>query len=304
VGKKKSKSKSETFSTDKVPEWLESGSKDAVSRAKGILDREYTPYEDQRVADLSEDEQTAIDIGRNQGDAYQPFLDKSEAATDAAATSWLDADREAYMNPFTEMALEPTANKIREETARNIRDTGAQAGVAGAFGGSRATILGEDARERGSTLLSDTYKEGFAKAYEDGYQKFEGDRANFSRIADDYRQLGSQTQNQVIQEMNSLLTTGGLERQLEQAGINFDYEQFIQARDWDITNLDPLLKTLQAVPYTKESKSKNKTETTTPGNTLGTVVGVAAMVAGVITINPALIGAGASIASDAQKAPS
>lgn len=300
MGSKKSSTTTESKQTDWVPQWLEQGSQEAVGMARGISQREYTPYDQQRVANLADDEQAAIDLGREQGSSYQPLLNKAEDAADKSGTSWLDADREAYMNPFMEGALEPAARKIREQTARDVRDTGSQAAMAGAFGGSRATLLEGDARERGNTILADTYKEGFARAYDDAYQKFEGDRQNFARMAGEYRALGAQTQDQVIQEMNSLLTTGGLSRQLEQAGINFDYQQFIEARDWDITNLDPLLKTLQAVPYTRKSEGTNTQTTESKGSTLGAVVGVAAMVAGAITVNPALISGGASIASSSQ----
>ena len=76
-------------------------------------------------------------------------------------------------------------------------------------------------------------------------------------------------------EMNNLLVTGGLRRQLEQVGLDFDYMQFVEARDWDITNLQPLLAALSTVPY---SETQTTTEETS-GGTFQAVLGAAATVA-------------------------
>jgi predicted phage tail protein len=93
----------------------------------------------------------------------------------------------------------------------------------------------------------------------------------------------------LTQDIQNLLTTGGIKRQLEQAGLDFDYGQFIEARDWDVNNLGTLIDTLSTVPHTKTRTEKQKK------GALGTILGVAATVAGAyFTGGASLMGAGAT----------
>jgi hypothetical protein len=70
-----------------------------------------------------------------------------------------------------------------------------------------------------------------------------------------------------------------MKRSLKQAGLDFDYQQFVEARDWDITNLQPLLAAVSGVPYGVKTTNTQKT------SGLGNAIGVAAAAAGAI-MNP------------------
>jgi hypothetical protein len=281
--KGKDKSSSSSTSTTTLPPWLEEASQEAIGKAKGIADRPWEGFGRDPVAELSEDEQAAIDLGREQGSAYQPLYNKSEDATDKANVSWLDADREAYMNPYAEAALEPSARKLREEGARDIRDAGSRSAMSGAFGGSRATLLETETAKNTNQNLSDLYTEGFAKNYEDAYSKFEGDRDNWRQIADQYRNLGGDTQQSIVTEMDALLKTGGLDRALRQAGINFDYAEFKEARDWDAENLKPLLEALSRAPHSSSTSSTGESTKQAGGGGLSDILGLASTVVGLYT---------------------
>jgi hypothetical protein len=68
------------------------------------------------------------------------------------------------------------------------------------------------------------------------------------------------------------MATGGLERVLNQAQLDFDYNQFIEERDWDITNLQPLLASI-GVNNGAPGKPNNE-------DSIATALGAAATVAG------------------------
>lgn len=261
-----SKSK-KTTSTTEIPKWLESGSQFATGRAREIADRPYVEYTDQRIAGLDPSEQQAYDLAQQGVGMWGGDLDRAREMTERGSQSFLDADVQGYMNPYVEGALEPAARELREEGQRQQQRVGQQAGMTGAFGGSRQAIL-EAETGRGSTeALSDLYGRGYERAFESATERFDSDRAAAARGAEQFRALGAQGQQQFTQDMQNLLTTGGLKRQLDQAGLDFDYSQFLEARDWDITNLQPLLATLASVPYS--TKSTNKTKTSGLGNAIG-----------------------------------
>jgi len=270
-----SKKKKQTTET-KIPTWLEEGSKQAVQRGQEIADREYIPYEGERIAGMDPQEQRAYEMAGEGVGAYQPYLDRAEELTERGAQSFLDADMEAYMNPYVKGALDPAARELREETARQVGQRGQEAGMMGAFGGARQAIAESETRRGGTEAISDLYQKGYEKAFESGAAKFAEDRNVAARGAEQFRALSAQSQQQMTQDIQNLMSTGGLKRSLKQAGLDFDYQQFIEARDWDITNLQPLLAAVGTVPY------GTTTTATSKSSGLGNAIGVAAGAAGAV----------------------
>lgn len=280
-------SSSKTTTTDSIPAWLEAGSEHAVGRAREIADRPYTPYEEQRIADLSEGERVAGERALEHGQDYQSDLERSRELTEQGVQGFTDADMQGYMSPYIEGALDPAARELREEIARQQQGISGAAGMQGAFGGARHGIAEAEGRRGGLEAMSDLYGRGYQQAFESARDQFNRDRDVFARGAEQFRATGQAGQQMLTQDIQNLLTTGGVKRQLEQAGLDFDYGQFIEARDWDVNNLKPLLDTLSTVPHTK-----TRTEKTKKG-AMGTILGVAATVAGAyFTGGASLMGAG------------
>jgi len=199
------------------------------------------------------------------------------------------------MNPFIKSALDPAAREVREENLRqqNLAEQGA--GQAEAFGGSRATLLRTETATRGREALSDLYAEGYKSAFESAATRFDQDRVAARAASDQFRAIGAQGQRQLTQEAQTLLVTGGLKRSLEQSNLDFDYQQFIEARDWDITNLQPLLAALGTVPHGETAT----TETQTKGGEFQAILGAAATVtAAYFTGGMSLFGQAAGSALD------
>ena len=266
---------------------MEEGSKQAVDIARGIATREYTPFEEQRIAQLDPNEQRAYELATTEGGAYRSDLERSRELAERGATSFADADIEAYKNPYIEGALEPAARELREEGLRQQELAKSAAGMAGAFGGSRAAIIQSEATGKSIEAISDLYERGYAQAFESAANRFEQDRVAARASSDQFRNLGSEGQRMLVNEMNNLMVTGGLQRTLEQAGLDFDYQQFIEARDWDVTNLQPLLAALSTVPYGET------VSTETSGGEFQAVLGAAATVAGAyFTGGVSLLGGG------------
>lgn len=279
---------SKQTTTQSIPPWLESGSQQAVGIAQRIADRPYQAYEGQRIAGLSEAEQRAGDIAMEGVGGYEADLARSRELAEQGAGSFVDADMQAYMNPYIKGALDPALREIREQMAREQARIGGQAGMTGAFGGSRQAILESEGTRGGLEAIGDVSARGYAGAFESARDQFNRDRDAFARGAEQFRATGAQGQKQLTQDIQNLLTTGGLSRTLEQAGLDFDYSQFLEARDWDVNNLKPLLDTLSTVPHTKTTTQKQKK------GVFESVLGVAATVAG------AYFTGGASLAASGE----
>lgn len=252
-------------------------------------------YQGERIAGMSPNEREAYMAARYGGAQGQQDLETSRAYAEQAATPFTEFDMEAYMNPYIKGALDPAAREIREEMAREQRELGSRATEMSAFGGARQAILEAEQKKGGREAISDLYGRGYAQAFESGRDQINRDRAASRAAADQFRSIGATGQAMLGQDIQNLLTTGGLERNLKQAGLDFDFAQFQTARDWDITNLQPLLATLSSVPYGETTTNVTKSKK----STLSTIAGIGMTAVGAFTMNPMLMGAGlSSLASD------
>ena len=269
---------------------MERGSEHAVARAREIADRPYVEYGGERIAGMGAAEQQAMNLAQTEAGAWKADLGRSREFAEQAAQPFTEFDMSEYMNPYIKGALDPAARELREEMARQTNQVGQQAGMVNAFGGSRQAILESETRRGGTEAIGDLYGRGYAQAFESARDQVNRDRSASARAADQFRATGMQGQQQLTGDIQNLLTTGGLERNLRQAGLDFDYQQFVEARDWDITNLQPLLAALSTVPYSETNTQTTKSKK----SALSVVAGIGMTAFGAVTMNPMMIGAGLS----------
>jgi hypothetical protein len=272
-----------------IAPYVEAGSQQAVEQAQSIAGREYTPYTGQRVAGMTSNEAAAYDLAAQGVGAYSADMDRSRELAEKASMSVLDADIGAYMNPYTSEALQPMLREIDESRQQSVNAAGQQAAAAGAFGGSRATLLESEANELGYQRYDDAVVQGYERAYNDAMTRFNEDRNAAAFGATTFANLGAQEQAAIMNDVTQLMQTGGVQRAIEQANLDFDFTQFLEERDWDISNLEPLLQTLSTIPFSTEQSNVSETRTSTTasgestteqqGNIVGTLMGLASIAA-------------------------
>jgi len=278
VGSKKTKSK-QTYTP---PSWVEGASKQAVGIGQRIGRKQYEAYTGDRVAGLSENERMGVEMARDNVGIAQPYYDKAETYADRGATSWTDADQSRFINPYIKGALDPAAREIREEGARGAMALDARASSMDAFGGSRAALMRTGEREKTLQGVEDLYGKGYADAYKFGAEIFGDERARDLLAANRFQQLGSEVQDSSRMDISTLMTTGATDRGVQQAMLDFDWQQFIEERDWDWKQLMGVVSALEG---TKGSYSTTQTgeSKTSGGNAAAVIGGIAQVVAAAYT---------------------
>lgn len=289
------KRKKETTTTEtKIPSWLEAGSRQAVQMGQRIATRPYESYQGEAISPLSGNEQQAYNLAGEGVGAWQGDIDASREQLEGIK-SFKDADMDAYMNPFIKQALDPV---VRERNLRFEKERSAMRGGAsmrGAFGGSRQAIMESELSRGAEQGISDIYATGYKQAFDTGQQAFQQDQNRRLMASGAYRGLAGAGAQLRAGDIDQLTRTGGMERDVRQRQALFDYGQFIEERDWDVNNLQSLLDAISRSPY---GTTGTQTSTTSGGGSpLGMIAGLAAVAAGVYTMNPALIAAGGQIAS-------
>lgn len=167
-----------------------------------------------------------------------------------------------YMNPYLDVAYKRANDTYDTQRSALLNSK------AGAWGGDRAAF---DASE-----LDRVHHESLDKISYDAYNAATGaffqDQDRHARAAQAWRDTAGDTANMTRQQIQDLMATGGLERTINQANLDFNYQQFVEERDWDVTNLQPLLAAIGA----------NNNAPGRPSNedSVASAIGAAASVAG------------------------
>lgn len=277
----KEKKQTQTYTP---PSWVEGTAQQAVGVAGRIASQEYTPYEGERVAGLSENEQLGMTMARDTAGAAQPYYEEAAGLTRRGSQQFRDADMSEYMNPYIKNALDPAAREIRQTGALMEQDIEGRAASMDAFSGRRSALAVADTKEKTLQEVSDLYGEGYAKAYDSATSIWGSERTRDLMAAGRIQDIGTSVSQANKTDISTLMTTGATDRGIQQAMMDFDYQQFVENRDWDFRSLGALIAALEG---TKGSYSTTQTTTEeTSGGEFAQAIGLAATLIGTF-YNPA-----------------
>jgi len=225
--------------------WIGDAQQDLVSRSTEIADRPYTPYNGNRVADLSQNETTAIGMANNATNFNDSrgYLDKAGQQADLVANNDWNADTaQKYMDPYIGQVVDNSLKKENTAYQQNQNQIRGNAAKAGAFGGSRATLLETQGTGEHLQAVGDITSKGYSDAYRTAINTWQADNSRRLQASQAYSNVGGDISKLNSSQITDLLRTGQADRVLRQANADFDYQQFIENRDWDVNNLDPLFK--------------------------------------------------------------
>lgn len=271
-------SKKKTTQTYTPPSWVEGTSRQAISLGQSLGRQQYEEYGGERIAGLSDNEQEALRLaGANVG-AYQPYFDTASSLAGRGTQQFSEADMSQYINPYVKGALDPAAREIREEGSRDIMALEGRAASMDAFGGSRAALARSESRERTLQTIEDLYGKGYKDAWDFGVRTWGEERVRDLEAAGRFQMLGEGAQAAGVTDISTLMTTGAMDRNIQQAMLDFDYDQWREERDWGLRQLGTLIAALEG---TKGSYSTTQTtKTKVKSDNTAEIIGGIAQVAG------------------------
>lgn len=288
MGKKKKESTKQTYTP---PSYIQSGAQQAMQIGTRIGNQQYEEYGGERVAGLSANEQQGIDMASSTAGASQPYFQQAGALANRGTQQFSDADMSQYMNPYIKNALDPAAREIRQEGAREQNALDDRSSSMDAFGGSRAALMQSESREKTLQSVSDLYGKGYAAAYESGVNIWGDERARDMQGAGRFMEIGNAVTNANSTDISTLMATGATDRGVQQSMRDFDYQQFIESRDWDFRNLGGVIAALEGTKGSYETTQTTTSEKS--GGEFAQMIGLAATILGTFYGGPAG-GAGAN----------
>ena len=190
------------------------------------------------TAEISTGEQKAIDLAEEGIGGYQKYLDSAEDfLKDAGSTLQQEAAQfdptgiAAFMNPYEDAAVAQALDDVarageRQRVNLGIRE--AQSGGLGrARGGVEQALLSENIMDQQARTASQMRQAGYESAARRAQEAFEQQQGRAQRgamglgsLAVNLGGIGQLDQSLSAADIDRLMTTGGLERGITQAGLD------------------------------------------------------------------------------------
>ena len=235
--------------------------KNPYQRYQGERVAGFTPMQQQafqNVANLQPAQQlgTATQMGGVAG--LQGLYAGQNYATQATDPSTL----QAYMSPYTELALAPQLREAARQSAIQGQQQQAQAVQQGAFGGGRSAIVEAERQRNLGQLQSDIYGKGMQTAFEQARQaqQFGADLGLRGagmglQAAGTLGQLGQTQFGQQKDIIQGQLAAGEQQRALEQQRLQNFYQDFLEERRYPYEQLAFRSDMLRGLPLSQYSQT-------------------------------------------------
>ncbi len=236
---------------------------------------------------MSENEQLGAGVAKDSINAGTGYLDEATAGL-RSVEKFTDADMDAYMNPYIKGALDPAAREIREQSMREQQQLAGMATSQGAWSGSRGVLAQSELNEKTFQSISDLYSEGFGTAFDKGAALWGADQDRTIQVSQEFMRASGIESDLADASMNRLMESGEVQRYVDQSMKDFDYQQFVEKRDWSGKQGAYLTDVIRGLKGSYEEQTVTKEEE--KPNIMGQVIGAA------VTIAAAYFTGGASLA--------
>jgi hypothetical protein len=268
-------------STGALPWWVRGAHQTLVEKAENFAYGEagsYKPYEGQRIAQLTSQEQQANAAREemfNRGDIAGQFaaeqLDKSAGLTDqmkdVAFSTFGTDEYEARKNPYQQAVTNQSLLEADQSFSRRLnQDNASSIARGGSIGSYRVGLENAFLEGERADTLGNIQNEGSRDNWNQARSSFEGDRssrlgglsqgaAQYGAIAAGADALGTSSLAREQSLTNELERSGAIERELYQRELDMGQADYFEERNWPKQQMNWLSSMLSGVPNAQLSSN-------------------------------------------------
>ena len=231
-----------------LPEYMEKAAESLVATAGDVAKEGYIPYTGPRLAQMSQAEKDAIARAQAQQGIEGTQAGQAYTAATAAGAPIGQADLQRYMDPYMTSVADIAAREARRQSAIEQQGIAAQSAQAGAFGGSRQAVLEAERQRNLQQGISDIYTQAQQQAFQTALGAAQQERQQQLQSALGMSTTAAQQQAAQQADFQQMMGIGGLQRQMEQQGLDIGYGTFLQERDYPKQQLGFYSDILRGVP--------------------------------------------------------
>ena len=160
------------------------------------------PITAQSIAGFNPQQVKALQMAQSGIGAYQPMMDKAEAATDNMVNTQFDPSTyQNYLDPYQDYVTQGISDQY--DKAMNQANMGAAS--QGAFGGSGTGIMNAELQGGKAQAIGQSLSQGYGNAMNMARGDFENQMTRYGAGAQMYGNMAGQTQQMGQQDVASLM---------------------------------------------------------------------------------------------------
>tara|TARA_R110000796_G_scaffold67212_1_gene154196 strand:+ start:338 stop:1192 length:855 start_codon:yes stop_codon:yes gene_type:complete len=185
------------------------------------------PITPQALAGFNPQQVKALQMAQSGIGAYEPMMNKAEAATDNMVNTQFDPSTyKNYLDPYQDYVTQGISDQY--DKAMNQANMGAAS--KGAYGGSGTGIMNAELLGGKSQAIGQSLSQGYGNAMNMARGDFENQMTRYGAGAQQYGNMAGQTQQMGQQDVASLMGAGSVMQQNTQQGLDSNYQAYLQNR--------------------------------------------------------------------------
>lgn len=236
------------------------------------------PVVAQQVAGFSPAQQQAFTLAQQGIGGYMPYLQAAEAATGQARDIATQAGQmfqpgaaQAFMDPYQQNVTQEALKEIRRQGDIARQSQSAQAVKAGAFGGAREGVVRAETERGIQDIMSRRVFEDLSRNYQQALASSQAAGAGqlqqagmVGGLGKQFGALGTTAQAQQLQDIQSLLGTGGMQQQLGQAQLEAERQNLLAQQQEPYRRYSYGLESLAGLPFGGTTIQQQQAPTANP----------------------------------------
>ena len=185
------------------------------------------PITPQALAGFNPEQVKALQMAQSGIGAYEPMMNKAEAATDSMTNAQFDPSTyKNYLDPYQDYVTQGISDQY--DKAMNQANMGAAS--KGAYGGSGTGIMNAELQGGKAQAVGQSLSQGYGNAMNMARGDFENQMTRYGAGAQQYSNMAGQTQQMGQQDVASLMGAGSVMQQNTQQGLDSNYQAYLQNR--------------------------------------------------------------------------
>jgi hypothetical protein len=228
-----------TYQENQYPAWYQEASQGLLTKASGIANEPYTPYQGPRLAGLDPLQQQAIDNAGAAGSSGAATLTNAANTAGNAATLFDQGQFDQFKSPYTEGVV----NRIAELGQRNLTENllpsvnSSFIGSGMPFGSRHADFTARALRDTNESVLGQQALT-LQQAQQQAMQDYQGALGRQGTVGGIQAGIGNaQTENDINTGKYQTFM-GALPQDLAQKNLNLAYGDFQNQKNYPKTQLD------------------------------------------------------------------
>ena len=203
---------------------------DIASQARNIAAQEYTPYQAERLASMTEAQRAALEGYK--GLETSPLYGEAAGLMRRGARQTTAEDIARTMSPYQQAVTDVAKRQATTEAQKMLQDIGGRAARAGAFGGARHGLIESEQYGNLAQRLSDIQTRGDQAAYDRAQTQLQGERQAAMQGAQGLSSLAGLQSAAEMQRLQAMERAGTIEQADAQRLLDMRYKDFLRQRDY------------------------------------------------------------------------